>query len=121
MVGKEEWHQQANLHFSFLLSCFVGIVEYYDFIIVVDRNVKEHIMRMAESFAHTTGGHLYEWERKVRLLCDFDAGMPHVDRVRSGIPLDVPSFESSSEVYPTMDLIKEGCESIVRSLVRAGL
>lgn len=78
-------------------------------------------MRMAESFAHTTGGHLYEWERKVRLLRDFDASMPHTDRARSSMPLDVPSFESSSEMYAIMDLIKEGCESVIRSLVRAGL
>lgn len=78
-------------------------------------------MRMAESFAHTTGGRLYEWERKVRLLRDFDASVPYTGRRSMGTRLDVPCFESSPEVYAAMDSIKEGCESVIQSLVRAGL
>lgn len=78
-------------------------------------------MDMAESFALSTGGHLYEWERKIRLLCNFDGTMPEETSLSANTSLDVPSFNAAPEVQTTMDAINAGCESIVRSLLTAGL
>lgn len=96
-------------------------VEYYDFVVVVDRHVKEHIMELAQGFAHTSGGHLYEWERKVRLLCNFDCTMPERTSNSASSPLDVPSFNAVPDYEMSMDIINAGCESVVRSLLTAGL
>lgn len=89
--------------------------------VVADRQVKEHVMDLAEGFAHTSGGHLYEWERKVRLLCNFDGTMPERNSNSAGSPLDVPAFSAVPDYGMTMDVIDAGCESIIRSLVTAGL
>lgn len=99
----------------------ISDLEYYDFVVVVDRHVKDHVMAMAEGFALSTGGHLYEWERKIRLLCDFDGTIPQETTWSAGTPLDVPSFNAGPEYQSTMDVINSGCESMIRSLVSAGL
>lgn len=99
-------------------------LDYYDFVVVVDRNVRDRLMRMAEVSAHTSGGHLYEWERKIRLLCDFDESLSNNDTPtsRRGVqPLDVPPFESTSTFAHSMDVISNACEHLVCTLLAAGL
>lgn len=96
-------------------------MEYYDFVVAVDRNVKDYVLHMAEAFAQESGGHLYEWERKVRLLCDFDGTMPEHIAASAGTRIDVPCFGDVPEMGTTMQVIDEGCEAIVRSLVTAGV
>lgn len=80
-------------------------------------------MRMAEAHAHNTGGHLYEWERKIRLLCDFDGSMSVLQQgtQRGNNSVDVPTFDAGQREHVVMDIIQTGCEKVVRSLVRAGL
>lgn len=95
-------------------------VDYYDFVVVVDRNTKERLLRMAEAHAHVSGGHLYEWERKIRLLCNFDGSLPETQR-SGGPPLDVPAFTSGADVQASMDIVERGCESLVRALLAAGM
>lgn len=96
-------------------------MEYYDFVVVVDRDVKEEVMRMAAAYAHKSGGHLYEWERKVRLLCNFERTMPDGASLSAGTPVDVPGLSDVPQMQMAMDLINSGCEAIIRSLVSAGL
>lgn len=99
-------------------------LDYYDFVVVVDRNVRDRLMRMAEVSAHTTGGHLYEWERKIRLLCDFDESISNnaTSTSRCGVqPLDVPPFESTFTFGQSMDVISNACEHLVCTLLAAGL
>lgn len=82
--------------------------------------MRDRLMRMAEAHAHTSGGHLYEWERKIRLLCDFEGVRKNMP-TSAGFPLDVPTFNSGLPVEVTMDRIDVGCQSVIRSLVSAGL
>lgn len=96
------------------------IVEYYDYIVVLDRNVRDKLLRMAEGYAHTSGGRLYEWEGKIRLLCDFENAMPRRQR-SAGTPLDVPSFGGATRLQTSMEIIEGGCDRIARSLISAGL
>lgn len=102
---------------SFLSS---STVDYYDYIVVLDREVKDRLLRIAEATAHSSGAHLYEWERKIRLFCDFE-GCITPRHHSTGRPLDVPSFGGSFQYDAVMDLIQDGCHSIARSLVTAGL
>lgn len=95
-------------------------MDYYDFVVVLDQNVRDKVIRMAEASAHTSGGHLYDWERKIRLLCDFD-GVISSQQSYSSPPLDVPSFDSDAGFTYSMDAIDNGCEQLIRSLVAAGL
>lgn len=96
-------------------------VEYYDFVVAVDRDVKENVLRMAEGFALRSGGDLYEWERKVRLLCDFSGTMPQHVAKSVGTRVDVPVFGEGLEVGTAMEVIQTGCEDIAQSLVTAGM
>ncbi|CAN8073576.1 unnamed protein product [Agarophyton chilense] len=95
-------------------------LDYHDYIVVVDRSVRDKLLLMAETHAHKSGGHLYEWERKIRLLCDFENALPRQQR-SAGTPLDVPSFNAGSHMDTCMDIIQGGCETIIRSLITAGL
>lgn len=94
-------------------------MDYYDFVIVVDQNVRDKLMSMAEASAHTSGGHLYQWERKIRLLCQFDGLISRSSF--SAQTIDVPDFDSGGGFSNSMDAISDGCEQIIRSLVAAGL
>lgn len=97
-------------------------MDYYDFVIVVDRDVRDNLMRMAEASARKSGGHLSEWERKIRLLCDFDNTISvQPTSLRGAQRLDVPSFESLAGFKHAMDVISEGCENVVCALLKAGL
>ncbi|KAI0565479.1 Phosphotyrosine protein phosphatase I [Gracilaria domingensis] len=63
---------------------------------LADRNVRDKLMVIAETHAHKSGGHLYQWERKIRLLCDFENALPrHQGASGTGMPLDVPSFNTA--------------------------
>lgn len=97
-----------------------NLVDYYDYIVVLDRNVRDKLLHMAEAYAHTSGGRLYEWERKIRLLCDFENAMPRRQR-SAGTPLDVPSFRGATRMQTSMEIIEAGCDTIARSLITAGL
>lgn len=103
-----------------------SVVDYYDFVVVVDRNVRDKILRMAEKSAHDSGADLYSWERKIRLLCDFDGSRTRHDIVsptvvRPDHVLDVPTFESPAGMDYSMDLISDGCKSVIRTLLDVGL
>lgn len=82
--------------------------------------MRDRLMRMAEAYAHISGGHLYEWERKIRLLCDFDCALSEAPR-SAGMPLDVPQIDSVGEVRTIIDITENGCERLIRSLITAGL
>lgn len=95
-------------------------LDYYDFVVVVDRHTRDRILNMAEAHAHTSGGHLYEWERKIRLLCDFSRSMTDTHNSVS-VPVDVPKMDDVSGSSYAMDVMRHGCEDIIRSLVAAGM
>lgn len=81
---------------------------------------------MAEDSAHNAGADLYSWERKIRLLCDFDGSLTRHDvaspiAVRPDHVLDVPTFESPAGMAYSMDLISASCRNVIRALLDAGL
>lgn len=78
-------------------------------------------MSMAEIYARSSGGDLCDWERKIRLLCDFDACDANEAVSSPGTPLDVPTFRQAPEWQVTMEIIQSNCERIIRSLMAAGL
>lgn len=97
-------------------------MEFYDFVVAVDRTVRDRLIDMAEAYARASGGRLSEWERKIRLLCDFDGAASNRSTLcRGAQPLDVPTFNSPSGCSHAMDVISDSCERIVRSLLVAGL
>lgn len=98
------------------------VVDCYDFVIVLDRNVKDKLIHMAEASAHSMGGPLHEWERKIRVLCDFDGSIGAQSPGRRGVQhLDVPSFDASSDFLYTLEIIAAGCEQVICSLIAAGV
>lgn len=107
-------------------ACFeITDLDYYDFVVVVDRNVRDKLMEMAEACAHATGGHLYNWERKIRLLGDFDGAIstqqesPH--RRTSSQFLDIPRFDAGSDFSHSLEIIAARCEHVICLLLAAGL
>lgn len=81
---------------------------------------------MAEESAHDSGADLYSWERKIRLLRDFDGSRTSHDTlspaiVRPDHVLDIPTFESPAGMDYSMDLISDGCKSVIQTLLDVGL
>lgn len=116
---------RRNLIICVWCNCTSSIhfkVDYYDFVLAIDRPVRDRLLSMAEAAAHTDGAHLYDWERKIRLLCDFDNACDSgTRRSRAGSPLDVPSFSGESDPHLAMDIIQDGCTSVMRTLMSVGL
>lgn len=95
-------------------------LEHYDFVLAMDRQIRDKLLLKAEAAARHTGAHLYEWERKIRLVADFD-GSRGTARRSAGTPIDIPKFSVHSDPSIAIDAIQEACDRALRLLIACGL